>query len=362
MPKPLISNESNPPSVAFRDFGVLNDGKRSKSAAITAITINVLVALAVLFLVKAAVVKPKTKHAELIDPVSIMKPEPPPPPKPKIKLPPPPPPPPPPKVVIPPPVTVPVPPPPVPPPPVPAPSVPKPQPAPPAPKLTPAPPAPRAVNLMGTPAHVPNNDAHPSAVRLGSPDNPLKPLSGPAVARVNMGVAGMPGMPGSNTGSGPRAVNVSMGSGSPGSQNLNATAPKQVNGLANGCVGCTGPMNSKATGIQRVAMSTAPVQPTLQQPSVKAVVAQSKPTLIYKPEPVYTEEAKAMHLEGNVSVRIRVTAEGSVQVLGVVSGLGHGLDQAAAKAAEGTRFKPALDAAGSPVPWEGVVLVKFQMS
>ena len=360
MPKPLHTSEPNPPSVAFRDFGVLNDGKRSRSATITAITINVLVGLAVLFLVKAAVVKPKTKHAELIDPISIAKPEPP---LPRPKLPPPPPPPPPPKVVIPPPpIPVPVPPPPVPPPPTPAPSVPKPQPAPPAPKLMPAPPAPRAVNLMGTPAHVPNNDAHPSAVRLGSPDNPLKPMTGPAVARVNMGTAGMPGMPGSNTGSGPRAVNVSMGSGSPGSSNLNATAPKQVNGLANGCVGCTGPMNSKATGIQRVAMNTAPVQPSFQQPSVKAAVVQSKPTLIYKPEPVYTEEAKAMHLEGNVSLKIRVTADGTVQVLGVVSGLGHGLDQAAEKAAQGTRFKPALDAAGSPVPWEGVVLVKFQMS
>ena len=232
MPKPLQSTDPNPPSVAFRDFGVLNDGKRSKSATITAIMVNVLVAMAVLFLVKAAVVKPKVKHAELIDPVTMAKPEPPPPPPPKPKLIPPPPPPPPKVVTPPPPIPVPVPPPPVPPPPTPAPSVPKPQPAPPAPKLMPAPPAPKAVNLMGTPAHVPNNDAHPSAVRLGSPDNPLKPMSGPAVARVNMGVAGMPGMPGSNTGSGPRAVNVSMGSGSPGSSNLNATAPKQVNGLA----------------------------------------------------------------------------------------------------------------------------------
>src|SRR5579875_1663113 len=362
MPKPLRSSEPNPPNVAFRDFGVLNDGKRSKSATITSITVNVLVALALLFLVKAAVVKPKTKKAELIDPISAVKPEPPPPPKPKTKLPPPPPPPPPPKLPPAPPPPVPVPPPPVPPPPVPAPPEPKPQPAPPPPKLTPAPPAPKAVNLMGTPAHVPNNDAHPSAVRLGSPDNPLKPMSGPAVARVNMGVAGMPGMPGSNTGSGPRSVSMGMGSGSPNSQNLAATAAKPINGLANGCTGCTGPANSKAVGIQRVAMSTAPVQPTLQQPAVKAQTAQSRPTLIYKPEPVYTEEAKAMHLEGNVSVRIRVTAEGTVQVLGVVNGLGHGLDQAAEKAAEGTRFKPAQDASGAPVPWEGVVMVKFQMS
>ena len=67
----------------------------------------------------------------------------------------------------------------------------------------------------------------------------------------------------------------------------------------------------------------------------------SAPKVTYKPTPVYTEEAKAMHLEGNVSLRIRVTASGAVQVLGVVHGLGHGLDQSAIQATEATRFKPA---------------------
>ena len=69
-----------------------------------------------------------------------------------------------------------------------------------------------------------------------------------------------------------------------------------------------------------------------------------------------------MHLEGNVSLRIRVTASGGVQVLGVVHGLGHGLDQSAIQATEATRFKPALDNSGHAVDWEGVVLVNFQMS
>ncbi len=365
MPKPLRSNEPNPGDIRFRDFGVLNDGERSKSAAITSITINVLIALAVLFLVKAAVVKPKVQRAELVDPIHAAAPEPPPPPKPKIKIPPPPPPPPPPKLppVPPPPVPPPpVPPPPTPPPPKPVPEPPKPVLQQPPPKLQPAPPAPKAVNLMGSAAHLPNNDLHPSAVRLGAPDNPLKPMSGPAVSPVNMGRAGMPGMPGSNTGSGPHAVNVSLGSGSPNGTNLAATSPRPVAGVAMGCVGCTGPLNSKATQIHNVAMNTAPLARPVEQPRVQSSAAKSAPTVVYKPEPVYTEEAKAMHLEGSVSVRIRVTAAGTVEVLGIEHGLGHGLDQAAETAAAGTRFKPALDASGNPVPWEGVVLVKFQMS
>jgi hypothetical protein len=51
-----------------------------------------------------------------------------------------------------------------------------------------------------------------------------------------------------------------------------------------------------------------------------------------------------------------------VQVLGVVQGLGHGLDESAIEAAKATRFRPAVDASGNPVDWEGVVLVKFQLS
>ena len=69
-----------------------------------------------------------------------------------------------------------------------------------------------------------------------------------------------------------------------------------------------------------------------------------------------------MHLEGNVQVRIRVTPAGTVEVLAIEHGLGHGLDEAARQAAQGTRFKPALDATGNPISWEGVVTVRFQMS
>src|SRR6202012_3492963 len=79
--------------------------------------------------------------------------------------------------------------------------------APAPPKAVTPPPAPKAVSLAANiaPAAVKNNDAHPSAVRLGTPDNPLKPLTGPAVAKVDFGVAGHPGMPASNTGSGPHS-------------------------------------------------------------------------------------------------------------------------------------------------------------
>jgi TonB family protein len=231
-------------------------------------------------------------------------------------------------------------------------------------KVTP-PPAPVKVNLgTAMAASVPNHDANPTAVRLGQSTNPLKPLTGPAVSPVNMGGAGMPGMNASNTGNGPHAVAVNMGSGSPnGSMNGRDNAARPVEGVKLGVPGGTGPMNSKnySNAPVNVQLQTQ-MQPQAVKPQVQQQTLASAPKVTYKPTPVYTEEAKAMHLEGNVSLRIRVTASGAVQVLGVVHGLGHGLDQSAIQATEATRFRPALDQSGHAIDWEGVVLVNFQMS
>jgi len=86
------------------------------------------------------------------------------------------------------------------------------------------------------------------------------------------------------------------------------------------------------------------------------------PTVMYKPKPAYTADATAAHIEGTVTVKIHVSASGAVSVLGVVAGLGHGLDESARQAAQGIRFKPATDAAGNAVEWEGPVSIIFQIA
>jgi TonB family protein len=336
----------------------LNDGTRSKGATVSAIIINCTLAALVLILgmvVKTHPVVSKT-IAELTLPPAppIVKPapKPPPPPPPKIKMPPPPkietP-----KIKAPEPVKVPE---------IKAVAAPKPTMEAPAPKRVTPPPAPVKVNLgVAMAASVPNHDANPTAVRLGQSTNPLKPLTGPAVSPVNMGVAGMPGMNRGNTGNGPRAVAVNMGSGSPnGRMGGRDNAARPIDGSAFGVPGGTG--HARAVGPVQVAIQPQIQQPQAMRPQVREASLASAPKVTYKPTPVYTEEAKAMHLEGNVSLRIRVTASGGVQVLGVVHGLGHGLDQSAIQAAEATRFKPALDNAGHAIDWEGVVLVNFQMT
>ena len=48
-----------------------------------------------------------------------------------------------------------------------------------------------------------------------------------------------------------------------------------------------------------------------------------------------------MHLEGEVLVRVTFGASGDLRVQEVVRGLGHGLDEAALRAARQIRFRPA---------------------
>jgi TonB family protein len=81
----------------------------------------------------------------------------------------------------------------------------------------------------------------------------------------------------------------------------------------------------------------------------------------WKPKPVYTEEARRAGIEGEVVLEVLFGARGEVQILRVVRGLGHGLDEAAIEVAQKVRFKPAL-ADGQPVDRKGVLYVLFQVS
>jgi TonB family protein len=77
-------------------------------------------------------------------------------------------------------------------------------------------------------------------------------------------------------------------------------------------------------------------------PKQKAVESGTTPVdITEKPKPVYTEEGRSLKLEGDVALDVVFLANGTVQVTKVVSGLGHGLDEAAVRAAQQIKFKPA---------------------
>jgi TonB family protein len=83
--------------------------------------------------------------------------------------------------------------------------------------------------------------------------------------------------------------------------------------------------------------------------------------ITFKPNPVYTDEARSLKLEGEVLLEVMFGANGSLHVNRVVRGLGHGLDEAAIAAANKMRFKPALRM-GQPVDSTAIVHVLFQMA
>jgi TonB family protein len=81
----------------------------------------------------------------------------------------------------------------------------------------------------------------------------------------------------------------------------------------------------------------------------------------YKPNPVYTDEARQLRLEGEVLLEVSFSASGQLHVNRVVRGMGHGLDEAAIAAASRMRFKPAMRN-GQPVDSTAIVHVVFQLA
>ncbi len=98
------------------------------------------------------------------------------------------------------------------------------------------------------------------------------------------------------------------------------------------------------------------------RPSAPAVTPSYRPLeIVFKPTPEYTDDARSARIEGTVSLELEFTAAGDVRVLRVVSGLGHGLDEAAQHAALRIRFKPA-QSDGGPVDARATVHITFRLS
>ena len=105
---------------------------------------------------------------------------------------------------------------------------------------------------------------------------------------------------------------------------------------------------------------TAPAQTTAAR--TKPVEPPTTPVeILFKPKPAYTQEARALKLEGQVSLQVVFLSDGSVQVLRVLHGLGHGLDEAARVAAEQVRFRPATRG-GVAVNTNATIYITFELT
>jgi len=133
------------------------------------------------------------------------------------------------------------------------------------------------------------------------------------------------------------------------------------NGVATGDQ--TGKVNaSRGTGLGKSGFGDA--QAAVNQPHTKPTESAAKlvpAEIITKPTPTYTAEARNLRIEGEVVLAVVFEASGKLRIVRVVQGLGHGLDEAALHAAEGIRFKPAVQD-GRPSDFPALVHIVFRLA
>jgi TonB family protein len=186
---------------------------------------------------------------------------------------------------------------------------------------------------------------------FGDPDGvPARNTDGRPVNIAQLGSFDAPSGPGSGNGTG----------GSRGTRGVIASSGFG-NGVATG--DGTGRTNtSRGNGIRQSGFgdmepAAAPTRSKPLETTANMVPAE----ITSKPNPVYTEEARKLHIEGEVLLEVVFESSGRMHVVRVIRGLGHGLDEAAVHAAEQIRFKPALRD-GKPADSTAVLHILFQLA
>jgi TonB family protein len=105
----------------------------------------------------------------------------------------------------------------------------------------------------------------------------------------------------------------------------------------------------------RLVVPASKTQPTAQEPPLEPM------EILVKPNPSYSEEARRMKIQGEVVIGVVFEATGKVRVVRVLQGLGHGLDEAALRAAEQIRFRPARRG-NQPVDFPATLRIIFQLA
>lgn len=120
-----------------------------------------------------------------------------------------------------------------------------------------------------------------------------------------------------------------------------------------------GPRAVQTSGFQSAEVTSAPAKSAAKAADVPPPT--EGVALLSKPNPVYTEEARRLGIEGEVLLDVVFLATGQIKINGVMKGLGHGLDEAAIRAAQQIRFKPAVQE-GHAVDFPATVHISFQLA
>jgi TonB family protein len=152
-----------------------------------------------------------------------------------------------------------------------------------------------------------------------------------------------------------------VGNGTGGAHGIRGTVADSGfgNGVAAGGHGDAGggKRTIASAGFSDAATAT-PSAPKAREP-LKAALTPVE--ILEKPKPAYTDEARKLHVEGDVVLELRFTASGDIQIVRIVRGLGHGLDENAQQAAARIKFRPA-SRDGQPQDSIAMVHIVFQLA
>ena len=85
------------------------------------------------------------------------------------------------------------------------------------------------------------------------------------------------------------------------------------------------------------------------------------PTCVYCPDPQYTDEAREAKLQGRVTLRVLVGADGRASQIQIVQGIGMGLDDRAVQSVRSWKFTPAHDGGRRVVPTWVTIEIIFRL-
>ena len=218
---------------------------------------------------------------------------------------------------------------------------------------TPAPPKPIVKTGVFQNSDLAKATKVPNQLKVGGFGDPngVHPTDTPSNNQLTMAKVGSFDMPNGagQSGGGGRAQNGGVRAGGFGSVDSG--------GGGTGGTG-TGHGSSVKTGAFGEASAGPQHGPTVATPSAPSTTPVE---ILFKPRPVYSPEAKQLGLEGQVALEVVFGANGSIHVIRVVRGLGHGLDESALQAASQVRFRPATRG-GVAVDTNATIYITFQTS
>jgi TonB family protein len=121
-----------------------------------------------------------------------------------------------------------------------------------------------------------------------------------------------------------------------------------------------GPLESRAKVIRQARVGKMGPKQVSTATAMKVGPGIKPPTLAFKVEPAYSEEARAAKLQGTVVLKIVVDTDGLAKDISVVSGQGLGLDEQAVTAIMQWKFNPGQKD-GVPVPVLATIEVNFKL-